>query len=61
MKSILKPGAIALGLALMPLTTLCYGQAPPNYRGPPHNVIYWDGDSTELQITRLLAPSPMLL
>ncbi|MBV8570405.1 MAG: ricin-type beta-trefoil lectin domain protein [Acidobacteriaceae bacterium] len=37
----------------MPLTPLCYGQA--YYAGPPHNVIYWDGDSTTLQT---LAASP---
>ena len=33
--------SIALGLALMLLTTLCYGQAA--VAGPPHNVIYTNG------------------
>ncbi|MBV8552551.1 MAG: ricin-type beta-trefoil lectin domain protein [Acidobacteriaceae bacterium] len=37
----------------MPLTPLCYSQiGGPT---PPHNVIYWNGDSTELQT---LASSP---
>ena len=40
MKGILKPGAIALGLALI-LTPLCHGQA--DYYGPPHDVIYSNG------------------
>ena len=47
MKGILKPGVIALGLALMPLPTLCYGQT--NEQGPSHNVIYWNGDTAQLQ------------
>jgi len=45
-KHTLKSGSIALGLALMLLTTLSYGQA--NYEGPPHNVIYSNGaDSSD--------------
>jgi len=47
MKNILKLVSIALGLAMMPLTTLCYGQA--NREGPPHIVIYWNADTTNLQ------------
>jgi len=46
MKNTLKPVFIALGLALT-VTTLCYGQT--TQAGPPHNVIYWDGDETNLQ------------
>jgi hypothetical protein len=34
---------MALGLGLM-LTTLCYGQSAVVTEGPPHNVIYWDGN-----------------
>ena len=40
-KKRLRPGSMALGLTLM-LTTLCFGQT--SYQGPPHNVIYWDGE-----------------
>ena len=39
LKNKLKSGGIALALALM-LTTICHAQ---------HNVIYWNGDSTNLQ------------
>jgi chitinase len=41
-----KPGLAALGFALMLLTTPSYGQAL--FAGPPHNVIYWDGNSSNL-------------
>src|SRR5215469_15739193 len=41
MKTLLKLGSLSLALALMLLTTLCYGQA--TYKGPPHNVIYTNG------------------
>ena len=40
LKTTLKPGSIALALALMLLTTICHAQ---------HNVVYWNGDSTYLQ------------
>ncbi|MFZ0594378.1 MAG: glycosyl hydrolase family 18 protein [Bryobacteraceae bacterium] len=50
MKNTLKPGSIALGLALM-LTTLCYGQA--FQASPPHNVIYWNGDTSNNQLQTL--------
>jgi hypothetical protein len=45
--------ATMLGLALM-MTPLCYGQA--SYSGPPHNIIYWDGDPDNLQA---LVSSPL--
>ena len=49
MKNILKPTSIALGLGLT-LATLSFGQLPyTSTASPPHNVIYWDGDSTNLQ------------
>ena len=41
LNNIVKSGPIAVGLALMLLTTLCYGQT--TYYGPPHNVIYTNG------------------
>ena len=41
LKNTLKSGAIALALALMLLTALCYGQT--TFYGPPHNVIYTNG------------------
>jgi chitinase len=40
LKNMLTSGSIALGLALMLLTTICHAQ--------PHNVVYWNGDSTNL-------------
>jgi chitinase len=46
MKNILKLGSNALGLGLI-LTTFCHGQT--NEQGPSHNVIYWNGDTTQLQ------------
>jgi hypothetical protein len=50
MKTILKAAFFALGFALM-LTPLCYGQA--TYEGPPHNVIYWNGDTSNNQLQTL--------
>jgi chitinase len=49
MQNTLKSGPVVLGLGLM-LTTLSYAQIPyPSTQPQPHNVIYWNGDSTELQ------------
>lgn len=56
MKSKLKSGSIGLVLGLM-LTTLTYGQGYPqgSYYGPPHNVIYWNGDISNNQLQTLVS------
>jgi chitinase len=35
------------------LTPLCYGQSQANLQGPPHNVIYWNGDTSNGQLQTL--------
>lgn len=51
LKHTFKPRPCALGLGLM-LTTLCFGQA--SNEGPPHNVIYWDGDTSDGSLQTLV-------
>jgi Glycosyl hydrolases family 18 len=42
-----KPGLAALGFALTLLTTPSYGQQIGSpYVGPPHNIVYWNGNMT---------------
>jgi chitinase len=51
---LLKSIAITMLVAGPPtLTRLCYGQSQANFQGPPHNVIYWNGDTSNGQLQTL--------
>ena len=46
-----KPRRFGIGLGLM-LTALCFGQV--SYAGAPHNVIYWDGQTGNGSLNKLI-------